>query len=70
MSKKDEAKSLQSQLDELDELLLWFEREDFDVEQALSKYERGMELARAVRTRLKSVENKVEVLSKRFDVES
>ncbi|HEX4662291.1 MAG TPA: exodeoxyribonuclease VII small subunit [Candidatus Saccharimonadales bacterium] len=67
MSEKSEKKSLQAQLSELDELLAWFEQTDFDVEAALQKYEDGMKLIGEISDRLKTVENKVEVLKKRFD---
>lgn len=60
-------KTLQNQLSELDELLAWFEKDDFDVEAALGKYEDGMKLIGEISDRLKHVENKVEVLKKRFD---
>lgn len=66
MSEKS-SKSLQTQLSELDELLAWFEQDDFDVEAALQKYEAGMKLITEISDRLKNVENKVEVLKKRFD---
>jgi exodeoxyribonuclease VII small subunit len=66
MSEKS-SKSLQTQLSELDELLAWFEQDDFDVEAALQKYEDGMKLIGDISDRLKNVENKVEVLKKRFD---
>jgi exodeoxyribonuclease VII small subunit len=64
---KSESKSLQDQLRELDELLMWFEQEDFDLEEALKKYEGGMDLINTIQERLKGVENKVEVLKQRFD---
>jgi len=66
MSKKND-ESLQAQLAQLDQVVAWFDQEDFDVEQALGKYEQGIELVAAIEERLKTLENKVEVLKKRFD---
>lgn len=70
MSQKNDAQqNIQAQLAELDQLLRWFEQDDFDVEEALVNYETGMQLIATIETRLKNVENKVEVLKKRFDAE-
>lgn len=66
-NKKPEPANLQTQLKQLDDLLTWFERDDFDVEAALAKYDEGMKLVSAIEDRLQLVENKVEVLKKRFD---
>ncbi len=59
--------SLQKQLTELDELLMWFEQDDFDLEEALGKYEHGMALVEQIKKRLVDVENKVTVLQRKFD---
>lgn len=67
--KSDTEPNIQEQLAELDRILRWFEQDDFDVEEALANYEVGMKLIAAIETRLKHVENRVEVLKKRFDSE-
>lgn len=68
MSNKSE-ETLETQLKQLDQVVAWFDQEDFDVEEALGKYEQGIELVTAIEDRLKHLENKVEVLKKRFDQE-
>lgn len=54
-------------LKELEEITAWFESEDVDLNQALVKFERGMELAAALKGHLKTVENRVEKIKQRFD---
>ena len=66
MSNKND-ESLQAQLKKLDQVVVWFDQEDFDLEEALGKYEEGIELVAAIEERLGALENKVEVLKKRFD---
>jgi exodeoxyribonuclease VII small subunit len=67
--KNNKQQNIQEQLAELNQILQWFEQNDFDVEEALVNYETGMKLIESIETRLKDVENKVEVLKKRFDGE-
>lgn len=62
--------SLSEKLEELEELLVWFEQSDLDIEQALAKYEKGQALAASVREQLTEIENKITVLEKRFDQDS
>ena len=52
---------------ELDEVLESLQAEDADIDQALKSYERGMELAGLLEAQLKSAENKVIKLKKKFD---
>jgi exodeoxyribonuclease VII small subunit len=54
-------------LNELEEITAWFESEEVDLDAALPKFERGMELAASLRAHLKTVENKVEKIKQRFD---
>jgi len=52
---------------ELEEITKWFERDDVDLEEGITKFERGMILASELRERLKSAEVKIEQIRKRFD---
>lgn len=52
---------------ELDAILAWFETDDVDLDQAIVKYERGMEIAKELEAYLKTAENKIEVVKKKFD---
>ncbi|MBN1585614.1 exodeoxyribonuclease VII small subunit [Candidatus Uhrbacteria bacterium] len=51
---------------ELEEIVSWFERDDLDLDEALVKFERGLELARACQDRLQEVENRVVRIRQRF----
>ncbi len=53
-------------LKELEEITAWFESSDIDLDQGIAKFERGMELAGALKTHLASVENRVEKIKARF----
>lgn len=53
---------------ELEEINEWFQREDIDLEEALQKYERGMELIKRCKERLKQAENKFEEIKKKYSV--
>ncbi len=60
-------KSLQDQLDELDKIIDWFNQDDFDIDEAMQKFNQGVELAETVKERLENMENKIQILKDRFD---
>jgi exodeoxyribonuclease VII small subunit len=66
MSAKNEP-SLKDQLNQLDELIAWFDQEDFDLDEALKKFDQGVKLAEDIKSRLSKLENKITVLKERFD---
>ena len=70
MSKQTNEPSLQQQMARLDELAAWFEQEDFDIEEALKKFDEATELAVTVKARLGELENNITVLKQRFDNQS
>lgn len=53
-------------LKELEEITLWFEGSDVDLDKGLIKFERGMELATQLKAHLQTVENRVEKIKQRF----
>lgn len=54
--------------EELEEITQWFESEEaLDLEKGLKKFERGLELAGALKKSLSEVENKVNEIKKKFD---
>lgn len=59
--------SLNEQLAQLDELVAWFDQEDFDLDEALAKFDQGQQLTAQIRERLQDYQNKVTVLTQRFD---
>lgn len=58
------------QLRELEQIVEWFESDDVDLDKALAKFERGMELAADLKKHLQSVDNKVEKIKQKFDSSS
>ena len=58
--------SFKSAFVELEKIVTEFERQDLDLEEALPKFERGLELAKKLRERLKQVENKVTEIKKKY----
>jgi len=63
---KEEKFNFTKAYQELEEINEWFQREDIDLEEALQKYERGMELVKKCKERLKKAENKFEEIKKRY----
>lgn len=60
-------RSLQDQLAELNELLEWFDQDDFDLEQAIDKYKQAEKVAGDIRVRLNELQNEITVLKESFD---
>ena len=56
-------------LDQLDELLAWFNQDDFDIEEGLAKFQIGTELVEVINTRLGVIEGNITVLKEKFDKE-
>lgn len=51
---------------ELDELLAWFESNDFNIDESERKYERAMEIIFQLEAKLSQVENAVEKIKLKF----
>lgn len=62
--------SLEQQMQQLDELLQWFDQDDFDLEQAVAKYKQAEEITGQIRQRLSELKNEITVLKESFDKES
>lgn len=63
----DPKTNLQDQLQELEAIVAWFERDDLDIQEAIDKFEAGSKLADQIKGRLATLENKITVLKERFD---
>ena len=63
-SKKNE--SISKQLEAFEESLSWFESDDFNLEEAVQKYEESAKIANELEESLIVIKNKVEVLKKSF----
>lgn len=68
MSQKND--SIKQQLEELEALVAWFEQDDIEIEAAIDQFEKGSQLADAIRDKLTTMETKITVLKERFDIES
>jgi len=62
-------KSLNKQLYDLDQLIVWFDKPDIDLDEALKKFDDGVKLAEQIRKQLAEAENKITVLKQRFNKE-
>ena len=61
MAKELSTAQLQSQLDEI---LAWFEQENVDLEEAVTKYQQGTKLVALLQERLKTAENTIKKITK------
>ena len=66
MSNPKNDKPLSDQLRELDELIAWFDQDDFDLDEALKKFDEGVKLTAEIEERLKKLENKITVMREKF----
>jgi len=66
MSNPKNDKPLSDQLRELDELIAWFDQDDFDLDEALQKFDAGVKLTEEIEARLRTLENKITVLREKF----
>ena len=62
-------KSIQSKIDQLNELVAWFDNDDFELELAMDKFKQAEKLATEIETDLKSLKNDINVLKQKFDSE-
>ncbi len=51
---------------EIEEINEWFQREDIDLDEAIKRYEKGMELIKKCKERLKEAENRFEEIKKKY----
>jgi exodeoxyribonuclease VII small subunit len=62
-------KNIREKLEELQEIAGSFERDDLDVEKALTEFEKGSKLALDIEKELAELKTKITVLKERFDKE-
>ncbi len=67
-SKDSDSIDFGRELKELEQIVDQLEKSDGDLDTSLDKFERGMELANRLKNYLDNVENRVEVIKKKFDV--
>ena len=67
---KPDAKNLNDSLKRLAEITEWFDnQEEIDVEEGLKKVKEAVELIKASKERLKTIENEFEEIKKEIDIE-
>ncbi|MDD3735527.1 MAG: exodeoxyribonuclease VII small subunit [Candidatus Pacebacteria bacterium] len=54
---------------EIEEINEWFRQEDINLDKALEQYERGMELIKKCKERLRESENKFEEIKRKYEAE-
>lgn len=59
--------SIQEKMAALDELLAWFDGDDFELEQSLEKFTAAKKLADDIEQDLMTMKNKITVMSEQFD---
>lgn len=65
-TKKSDKVDFGKSFEELEGIIEWFEGEEVDLDEGIRKFERGLELAKACKGRLKDVENKVNEIKAKF----
>lgn len=58
--------SINNKLEELKANLDWFYSDDFDIAQAVEKYESAARLAKSIESDLLNIKNRIEVIAKDF----
>ena len=67
MSKTDNTKTIAEKMEELGNLVSWFESDEFELEQAIDNYKQAEKLADEIEHDLSELKNEVTVLKMRFD---
>lgn len=62
-------KTVQDKMDELSELIAWFDSEDFALEEAIDKFKTAEALASEIEKDLTTFKNEITVLKQKFDSE-
>ena len=61
-------KSIKQKTDELENLITWFDGEDFAIELAIDKFKQAESLADEIEKDLNIIKNDIQIVKKRFDV--
>lgn len=56
--------SFAERYEDLQKLVVWFERDDFDLEEGIEKYKEGLNLVKELRGELKDLENTITDIKK------
>ncbi len=61
------SKTIQEKITELNQLVAWFDGDDFVIEQALDRYKQAEALAADIEKELLSLKNDIQVVKQKFD---
>lgn len=67
MSQKNE--TIAQKMVMLDELVAWFDGDEFELEQAVERFKKAETLAESIQDDLKNLKNEINVIKQRFDQE-
>ncbi|NCU30597.1 hypothetical protein EOL73_00960 [Candidatus Saccharibacteria bacterium] len=67
MSQKNSEKTISQKIIDLENLVGWFESDDFVLEEALVQYKKAEQLAEEITNELEILQNDITILKKRFD---
>lgn len=59
--------NISKKIEQLGELVSWFEGEEFSLEQAVARFEEAQKLASAIEDDLKGLKNEITVLKQKFN---
>ena len=62
----EQSKNLRQSLDEFETIVEWFNQDDLDIDQAISKFEEGSKLAETIKQQLATAKNKIEIVKADF----
>lgn len=62
-------KTIQEKTTELDELVTWFNGDDFALEEALVKFKQAEQLAEEIEKDLLAIKNDIQIVKQKFDQE-
>lgn len=58
--------TIAQQLAAFDDIVSWFDSDDFELEEALQKFQRAQQLAEDIEKKLSRVKNEIEVIKQNF----
>ena len=67
MSAKSNVSTIAEKTEKLNELIAWFDGENFELEQALDRFKQAETLAQDIEQDLLSLKNEITVVKKNFD---
>jgi exodeoxyribonuclease VII small subunit len=64
---KSETKTIKQKMDELSKLVMWFESDEFTLEEAVEAFKKAEKLAAEIEADLLNLKNDIQVVKQKFD---